>query len=150
MTNREKALAYAAEQHDAFLETLNDLVRIPSISTDPDHAVDMQKTAEWIARRLKTIGINNVTIYPTAGHPIVYGDYILPGSDKPTVLVYGHYDVQPVEPLDLWKTEPFEPTIKGENLYARGASDMKGQVIASLNAIEAVLNPANPRSTSNS
>lgn len=135
----DAALRYAEVNRDRFLEDLKTLVRIPSISTDPDARQDMIHTAEWIANHLRQIGMTHVAVYPTDGHPVVYGENLHAGSGKSTVLIYGHYDVQPAEPLGLWNTPPFEPTQVGENLYGRGASDMKGQVIASLSAIESLL-----------
>ncbi len=135
---RQAALEYARQHKAEFLETLNELVAIPSISTDPEQKADMLQAADWIAARLRLLGIENVAVMPTEGHPVVYGEWLgAPG--KPTMLVYGHYDVQPVDPLELWNTGPFEPTVVGENLFARGTSDMKGQVMASLYAIEAAV-----------
>ncbi len=140
MTNlSEKAVQYAHEHQEHFLNNLKELVSIPSISTSPEHKADMQKTAQWLAEHLRQLGLEHVQIFPTAGHPVVYADWLKAGSDRPTILIYGHYDVQPVEPLELWKSEPFAPTQRGENLYARGASDMKGQVVATLSAVEAVM-----------
>jgi acetylornithine deacetylase/succinyl-diaminopimelate desuccinylase-like protein len=136
---RMAALQYAQEHREAFLEDLKTFVRIPSISTDPESKLEMQRAAEWVADELRTLGMEHVDIYPTKGHPVVYGDLLKAGPDKPTVLLYGHYDVQPAEPLELWESPPFEPEQRGENLYGRGASDMKGQVIASMKAIEALV-----------
>ena len=133
-----QAIAYAHSNREQFLENLKNLVAIPSVSTNPENVTDMQRAAETIAGKLREIGIENVRVYPTGGHPVVYADWLhLPGA--PTVLIYGHYDVQPSEPDDLWHTAPFEPTQRGENLYGRGASDMKGQVIAALSAIESIM-----------
>lgn len=136
---RSSAIQFAHENQNRFLEDLKTVLRIPSISTNPENKSDVQRTAEWLAGQLRKYGLENVTIFPTPGNPVVYGEFLKAGKNAPTVLVYGHYDVQPVEPLDLWKSEPFEPTQLGENLYARGASDMKGQVVASLKAIESVV-----------
>ncbi len=134
---RQTALDYAHQHKTDFLQTLQELVALPSVSTDEQHNLDMQRTAEWVATHLKQLGIVNVRIMPTEGHPVVYGEWSeLP--DKPVVLIYGHYDVQPVDPIELWRTGPFTPTIVGENLYGRGVSDMKGQVMATLNALEAI------------
>lgn len=138
MTNLQ-ALSYAHENQERFLDELKALVAIPSISTDPLAAADMQQAAVWVADRLRAAGIDRVEIFPTAKHPIVYGEHLQAGAAKPTVLIYGHYDVQPAEPLDEWGSPPFEPTQRGENLFGRGASDMKGQVIASIAAVEALL-----------
>jgi len=114
-------------------------VRIPSISTDDERKPDMQRAAEWMAAQLRGLGMDKVQIIPTGKHPVVFGEWLGAGKAAPTVLVYGHYDVQPVDPLDLWNTDPFEPTRQGDNLFARGASDMKGQVVASFKAIEAIV-----------
>jgi len=138
MTNQlNPALSYAQEHKDQILDELIEFVSIPSVSTDPEKKTEMQRAAQWVANQLHNLGFENVKILPTARHPVVYGESLKAGSDKPTVLIYGHYDVQPAEPLELWGTPPFEPTQRGENLYGRGASDMKGQVIASLKAVEA-------------
>jgi acetylornithine deacetylase/succinyl-diaminopimelate desuccinylase-like protein len=116
---------------------LKDFLRIPSISTLPDHAPDVQKAAAFVAASLKTAGMENVEIIPTAGHPLVYADWLhAPG--KPTVLCYGHYDVQPVDPIDEWHTPPFEPTERNGNLYARGSADDKGQMYMHIKAVEAL------------
>jgi len=135
---RAKAIEYAHQNRETFLHHLEELVSIPSVSTSPEHKPDMQRTAEWIAGVLRRIGMVNVQVMPTTGHPVVFGECLEAGKNAPTVLIYGHYDVQPVEPLELWKSGPFQPTIRGENLYGRGASDMKGQVMACLSAVEAV------------
>ena len=138
MTNQlTAALSYAQEHKDQILDELIEFVRIPSVSTDPKKKTEMQRAAQWVANQMHSLGFENVKILPTARHPVVYGESLKAGSDKPTVLIYGHYDVQPAEPLELWGTPPFEPTQHGENLYGRGASDMKGQVVASLKAVEA-------------
>ncbi len=138
MTNQlTAALSYAQEHKDQILDELIEFVRIPSVSTDPKKKTEMQRAAQWVANHLLSLGFENVKILPTARHPVVYGESLKAGSDKPTVLIYGHYDVQPAEPLELWGIPPFEPTKHGENLYGRGASDMKGQVVASLKAVEA-------------
>jgi acetylornithine deacetylase/succinyl-diaminopimelate desuccinylase-like protein len=137
---RTAALQYAQEKRASFLEDLKSFVRIPSISTILVSNSEMQNAAEWVAQELRKLGMNHVEIYPTDGHPVVYGELLNAGPEKPTVLLYGHYDVQPPEPLELWQSPPFEPEQRGENLYGRGASDMKGQVIASMKAIEALVN----------
>jgi acetylornithine deacetylase/succinyl-diaminopimelate desuccinylase-like protein len=133
----EAALSYAQENRQRFLNELIEFVSIPSISTDPTALPAMQQAAEWVAAKLRSLGFKQVQVLPTAGHPVVYGELLSAGSDKPTVLVYGHYDVQPVEPLELWDSPPFEPQVRGDNLFGRGASDMKGQVTVSLQAAEA-------------
>jgi acetylornithine deacetylase/succinyl-diaminopimelate desuccinylase-like protein len=139
------ALAYLEENHQRFQNELIELLRIPSISHDPAYKADMDRAAGWLADKLRTMGVNQVEIMPTAGHPVVYGEWLAArgGSSAPTVLVYGHYDVQSPEPLEDWKSQPFEPDIRGENLYARGASDMKGQTLASVNAVEALIKTEN-------
>jgi len=137
--NLKNALEYAHSNEKRFLDELIALCKIPSISTDADAKPAMQETAAWVADKLRAIGIENVKIMPTAGHPVVYGDYLKAGPDATTVLVYGHYDVQPADPLELWDTPPFEPTLKDGKLYARGASDMKGQTLAGIFAVEAIL-----------
>ncbi|HET9589338.1 MAG TPA: dipeptidase, partial [Anaerolineales bacterium] len=124
---------------ERFLQELIEILKIPSISTDAEYSHEMRRAAEWVADHLKGLGIENVEVMPTdGGHPIVYGDYLkAPGA--PTVLVYGHYDVQPADPLELWETGPFEPEVRGDRLYGRGSSDMKGQVLATFKAIESVM-----------
>jgi len=138
MTRTPNALAFARANRERYLNELAEFLAIPSISTLPENKPDMQRAADWVARQLNNIGFNHVAILPTAGHPVVYGESLnAPG--KPTVLVYGHYDVQPVDPLNEWVSAPFEPTVRGDNIYARGASDMKAQVQATLKALEALL-----------
>jgi len=132
------ALAYAQDNRARFLEELKAFVRIPSVSTDPAAKPEMQRAAQWVADQLRSLGLQNVAIYPTAGHPVVYAESLSAGPHKSTALIYGHYDVQPAEPLELWHSPAFEPTQRGENLYGRGASDMKGQVMTSLKAVEAL------------
>jgi acetylornithine deacetylase/succinyl-diaminopimelate desuccinylase-like protein len=133
------ALTYLEENRDRFLHELIELVRIPSISIEPEHDQDIKRAASWLAEKLRVMGVENVEILPTAGHPVVYGDWLHGGDSVPTVLIYGHYDVQFPQPLEDWKSDPFEPEIRDGNLYGRGASDMKGQMLASLNAVEAIL-----------
>lgn len=136
MTNIESAIHHVRSHQDTVLQELKDFVAIPSISTLAENKPDIQRAAEYVAKILKSMGMDNVAIMPTAGHPVVYGEY-LKAPGKPTVLVYGHYDVQPVDPLNEWVSKPFEPTVRSENLYGRGASDMKGQDIAFLAALAA-------------
>ena len=126
-------------QHEArFLEELKEFIRIPSISTLPEHEGDVRKAAQFVADSLKQAGLENIEIIPTAKHPLVYAEWLhAPG--KPTVLCYGHYDVQPPDPLEEWHTPPFEPTIRDGNLYARGAVDDKGQMHMHVKAIEALM-----------
>jgi acetylornithine deacetylase/succinyl-diaminopimelate desuccinylase-like protein len=140
MTNPQTALDYAKQNRERFLNDLRELVAIPSISTDSESKPDLLRAATWVADHLKKLGMENVEVMPTpnGGHPVVYADHIR-DQDAKTVLVYGHYDVQPPDPLDLWETGPFEPEVRGDLLYARGASDMKGQVLATFHAIESVM-----------
>jgi len=134
----QSVLAYADDHQPQFLDELKTFLGIPSISTLPDRAGDVQRTAEWLADHMRSIGLEHVQVVPTAGHPVVLADWLhAPG--RPTVLVYGHYDVQPVDPLELWESDPFRPEVRDENLYARGASDDKGPFFAHLKAVEAYL-----------
>jgi acetylornithine deacetylase/succinyl-diaminopimelate desuccinylase-like protein len=129
---------YIQANSGRFLEELKDFLRIPSISTDPDHTADMARAAQWVADKLRAAGLENVEIIPTAKHPLVYADWLhAPG--KPTVLCYGHYDVQPPDPLEEWVSPPFEPTVRGGNLYARGSADDKGQMYMHVKAVETLL-----------
>jgi acetylornithine deacetylase/succinyl-diaminopimelate desuccinylase-like protein len=139
------ALQYLDDHHARFQNELIELLRIPSISHDPEYKAEMDRAAQWLADKLRAMGINNVEILPTAGHSVVYGEWLAArsGDSAPTVLVYGHYDVQSPEPLEDWKSQPFEPDIRNENLYARGASDMKGQTLAAVNAVEAIIKTEN-------
>lgn len=131
-----KAWKEYQEQHqERFLNELLDLLRIPSVSAKSEHKPDMQACAEAVKAKLEEAGADKVTIYPTKGHPIVYGEKIS-NPDWPTVLVYGHYDVQPAEPLELWKSSPFEPDIREGKIYARGACDDKGQFYMHVKALE--------------
>lgn len=130
--------AYFESRREEHLNELSEWLRIPSISALSAHKPDIQAAAEWLSKTLNRAGLEHVTIHPTGGHPVVYADYLhAPG--KPTLLVYGHYDVQPVDPLNLWTTPPFEPNIRDGKLYARGATDDKGQVFLHIKALEAVL-----------
>jgi acetylornithine deacetylase/succinyl-diaminopimelate desuccinylase-like protein len=135
LDSREKALQYARKNQGKFLSAFKEILAIPSISTDPAHSEDIICAAEWVQGQLCELGMKNVQIFPTNKHPIVYGEG-LGVIGAPTVLIYGHYDVQPADPLDLWKTLPFDPTVSGEEIYGRGASDMKGQIMLMLNAVE--------------
>ena len=131
------ALDYARENQQRFLNELKDLLRIPSISTLPEHKNDVRKAADFVASELKRIGFENVEVIPTQGHPLVYADW-LHAAGKPTALCYAHYDVQPAEPLDEWKSPPFEPTERNNNIYARGAVDDKGQLWMQVKAYESL------------
>ena len=137
MSHLAKLDAYFAQHRDTHLKELNDFLRIPSISSLSEHKQDMQVAASWLAAAMKRINLENISIDETGGHPVVYADWLhAPG--KPTILFYGHYDVQPVDPLNLWETPPFEPTVRDNKLFARGSSDDKGQVFMHLKAIEAL------------
>ncbi|HEY3382799.1 MAG TPA: dipeptidase [Vicinamibacterales bacterium] len=123
---------------DRYLAELTDFIAIPSVSSSPEHGADMRRCAEWTADQLRTAGLQNVRVIDTPGHPVVYADWLnAPGA--PTVLFYGHYDVQPVDPLDLWQSPPFQATIRDNELFARGASDDKGQLFIHIKALEAYL-----------
>lgn len=130
---------YFREHHTQYLDELMDFLRIPSVSSLPEHADDIRKAAEWVAARMKTAGIRGVSILPTGGHPVVVGEWKHAG-DKPTILIYGHFDTQPADPPDAWDQPPFEPVIKDECIFARGASDDKGNMLIPILAVEALLN----------
>ncbi|MFD1631963.1 dipeptidase [Pseudopedobacter beijingensis] len=129
---------YIEENKTRFLDELIELLKYPSVSADPVHENDVLATAEFVAQKLKDAGADKVEVCPTAGYPIVYGEKIIDPA-LPTVLVYGHYDVQPADPLELWKTPPFEPTIKDGKIYARGACDDKGQFYMHVKAFELMM-----------
>lgn len=128
---------YLTQNKDRFLSELFDLLRIPSVSADSKHAVDVRKAAVFLLEKLKAAGVDQVELCETAGHPIVFGEKII-NPALPTVLVYGHYDVQPPDPLNLWTSPPFEPVIKDDKIYARGSCDDKGQVYMHVKAFEAM------------
>jgi acetylornithine deacetylase/succinyl-diaminopimelate desuccinylase-like protein len=136
---RVAALDHARSQRGRYLEELRTLLSIPSISTLPAHAGDIVRAAEWLADDLRRMGLDGVQIIPTAGNPVVYGKWSGAGADAQTALIYGHYDVQPADPLELWLSPPFEPEIRDGILYARGASDNKGQFFAHMKAAESLL-----------
>jgi acetylornithine deacetylase/succinyl-diaminopimelate desuccinylase-like protein len=128
--------------HNTRQQQLDDLfawLRIPSISTLPEHQEDVRLAADWLGNHLAEIGLDHVEVIETERHPIIYADWLHAGATAPTVLIYGHYDVQPVDPVGKWETPPFEPTLKEDNLYARGASDDKGQTFIHITAVEALL-----------
>jgi acetylornithine deacetylase/succinyl-diaminopimelate desuccinylase-like protein len=129
--------AFVHENESRLLDELKTFLRIPSVSTLPEHKPDVERAAAFVAEALTGAGMENVEIIPTAGHALVYGEWLhAPG--KPTVLLYGHYDVQPPDPLELWNTPPFEPTVRDGNIYARGAADDKGQFYMHIKAVEAL------------
>ena len=129
---------YLAENQARFQDELLDFLHIPSISSLPENAAAVQKAAEWVAGRMKTAGIEAVRVLPTGGHPVVYGEW-LHAPDRPTVLIYGHFDTQPVDPLALWSHPPFEPVVEDGRVYARGAADDKGNMLVPILATEALL-----------
>lgn len=125
------------EKHrDAHVRELLTLVTMPSVSTDPERAGDVRATAVWVAERLRTAGVPEVNIVESAGHPAVVGRWRA-HDDQPTILIYGHYDVQPAEPLELWNTPPFEPAVDGDVIVGRGTSDMKGNLLTAIQGVEA-------------
>ncbi len=130
--------AFLDDRRDARLESYKEFLRIPSISALPEHAADCRTAADWIAADLRAMGIENVEVAETDGHPIVYGEW-LHADGAPTVIVYCHYDVQPVDPLELWDSPPFEPAVVGDRILARGSADDKGQLHLHLRATEAIL-----------
>ncbi|MFN5378507.1 MAG: dipeptidase [Ignavibacteria bacterium] len=129
---------YLEQNASLYEQQLTEFLSIASVSTDPACADDVKNCATWLADHLTGIGLPTVTIYPTPGHPIVYAEDLSAGESAPTVLLYGHYDVQPVDPLNLWTNPPFEPVIRDGKIYARGATDDKGQVFLHVKAIEAI------------
>jgi acetylornithine deacetylase/succinyl-diaminopimelate desuccinylase-like protein len=129
---------YVAQNKQRFLDELFELLRFPSVSADPAYKTEVLKTADFVAQKLTDAGADKVEVCPTAGYPIVYGEKIIDPA-KPTVLVYGHYDVQPADPLELWHTPPFEPTLRDEKIYARGACDDKGQFYMHVKAFELMM-----------
>src|SRR4051812_5572591 len=129
---------YLSQNKQRFLDELLDLLRIPSVSADSKYKSDVARCADAVKESLQKAGCDTVEICPTPGHPIVYGEKMIDPS-KPTVLVYGHYDVQPADPLELWHSGPFEPVIKDEKIYARGACDDKGQMFMHVKALEVMV-----------
>ena len=135
----DAARTYSRAQGDTFLKQLYAMLRIPSLSGDPAHAGDVRAMAEWLAAHMQGLGLAKVAVMETAGHPVVYGEWLGAGPDKPTVLVYGHYDVVPAALEDGWDTNPFEPVVKDGRIYARGATDDKGQLFIHVKALESYL-----------
>ncbi len=134
-----EALQYAEAHRDQFLSEMKEFLSIPSISAVTEHQPDLQRAAEWLANHFTSIGMHHAKVHQTDGHPIVTADWLEAGTDKPTVLIYGHYDVQPVEPLELWRTPPFTPDVRSNYIYARGAADDKGQIFVHAKVIESYL-----------
>lgn len=135
----QNAIDYLHETQDKMMEDYKELLRFPSISADPAYADDVKACADWIVGQLEAMGFDNCEAIATAGLPVVYGEWLKAGADKPTILVYAHYDVQPVDPLPLWLSEPFEGVIRDGNMVARGASDNKAGVWGNLKTFEALL-----------
>ncbi len=132
----KEVVDYIENNRGRYVDELKEFLRIPSISTLPENKPDMQTAAQFVATKLKDAGLNKIEIFQTEGHPLVYGEWLgAPG--KPTVLIYGHYDVQPVDPIELWSSSPFDPTIVGDNIFARGATDDKGQMYMHIKSVEA-------------
>jgi acetylornithine deacetylase/succinyl-diaminopimelate desuccinylase-like protein len=136
------ALTYARAQCKKFLEELKEFIRFASVSAQPQHADDTAKCAVWLANHLHGVGLEQVQVSPTPRHPIVHAEWRHAPPGTPTVLIYGHYDVQPAEPLDEWRSPPFEPIVRGDDIYGRGADDNKGQMLAHVKAIESILKTA--------
>ena len=135
----EKARKYSRAHGERFRHELHEFLRFPSLSGDPAHAGDVKRTAEWLAANLHAMGVESARVMPTAGHPVVYGEWMGAGPGKPTVLVYGHYDVVPAAMEDGWHAPPFEPVEKDGKIYARGATDDKGQLFIHVKALESYL-----------
>src|SRR5215472_5868212 len=135
----EKASKYSRDHEERFRHELHELLRIPSLSGDPARAGDVKRAAEWLASHLHTMGLDSAKVMPTAGHPVVYAEWMGAGKDKPTVLIYGHYDVVPAALEDGWDHPPFEPVEKDGKIYARGATDDKGQLFIHVKALESYL-----------
>ena len=138
----DAAREYSRAHAERFRQELHEMLRIPSLSADPAHAGDVRRMAEWLAEHMQGLGLEKVAVMETAGHPVVYGEYSGAGPDKPTVLVYGHYDVVPALMEDGWHTDPFEPVEKDGKIYARGATDDKGQLYIHVKALESYLETA--------
>ncbi len=138
MSSAESIQAHIDAHRDEWLEEVNDFLRIPSVSTDPERSDKVAEAADWLAEKLRSAGCQEVEIWPTPGHPVVYGAWRGAG-DAPTLLVYGHYDVQPEEPVELWDTPPFEPVVRDGKLFARGSADDKGQLYIHVKALQAWL-----------
>lgn len=134
----QKATAFSKQHLSEFIDLLNEFLEIKTISSDSQYKPEMKRGAEWLANQLTSLGSEDTRILQTTKNPVVYGHIKQAGDNKPTILIYGHFDVQPPDPLDEWDNEPFNPTIKDNILYARGSSDMKGQVMVSLSAIRSI------------
>ena len=130
---------YLEDHQSRFVEELVDFVRIPSVSAKDEHFDDVVRAGQWVVQRLTQASIENVRMMETETHPVVYGDWLHAGSDKPTVLIYGHFDVQPAKPFELWDSPPFEPVVVDDTVRGRGASDDKGGMLIPILAAEALL-----------
>ncbi|MDV6376190.1 dipeptidase [Deinococcus arenicola] len=139
MSGLNDVLARLDERVKASLSELIEFASIPSVSAQPDHRPDMERAAAWLSERLQHAGLKTVELWPTAGHTAVYAEYLDAGEGAPTLLVYGHYDVQPPDPLEKWHTPPFTPTVKGERVYGRGVSDDKGPLLLTVQVVDAYL-----------
>jgi acetylornithine deacetylase/succinyl-diaminopimelate desuccinylase-like protein len=139
-----QAIAHARGAQETRLGRLIEWLRIPSISMEPQYAPEMERAARWLRDHLLRSGLAQAELIATSGQPIVYAEWLGAGSERPTILIYGHYDVQPADPIEAWRTPPFEPTVVGDNLYARGASDDKGQTFALVCAVESWLAAGGP------
>lgn len=137
-TQTQQAIDHAHQNQAVYLEGFKELLKIPSVSTDPKHKGDIEHCADWIIAEMERIGFKECRKIPTDGHPVVYGEWLEAGDDKPTALVYAHYDVQPIDPLNLWESAPFEPTERDSKLYARGTIDDKAGVWVNLKAFESI------------
>src|SRR6266849_2344727 len=134
----DKVIDFINVNREKYIDELKALLAIPSISALPEHAADVKRCADWCSDEMQRIGLQSVRLIDTPGNPVVYGEWLgAPGT--PTILFYGHYDVQPVDPLDLWESPPFEATVRDGELYARGAADDKGQVFMHFKAVEAYM-----------
>ncbi|MEO8395623.1 MAG: M20/M25/M40 family metallo-hydrolase [Chloroflexota bacterium] len=138
MTSAQPAIDHAHAHHEPYMARYLELLRIPSISADPSFEAEVDRCADWVRDEMERVGFKNCVKMPTAGHPVLYGEWLEAGADQPTVLIYAHYDVQPVDPLNLWTTPPFEPSFRDGKLYARGAIDDKAGVFANLKALESI------------
>ncbi|MDP1577113.1 MAG: M20/M25/M40 family metallo-hydrolase, partial [Cypionkella sp.] len=130
---------YLDSEQARFVQELLAFVRIRSVSAKPENIPDVVRAAEWVAQRLTAAGVEAAEVLPTDGHPVVCGHWLHAGGDKPTILIYGHFDVQPPEPLEAWDSPPFQPTIRNGRIYGRGSADNKGQFFAHFKAIESIL-----------
>jgi len=142
MPDIELVIEYTRRNQDRYVSELKEYLSIPSISTLPEHKADVERAAQWVATQLRQMGFERVDAIPTEGHPMVVGEWLKAKEASPTALIYGHYDVQPVDPLGEWKTPPFSPSVRGDEIFARGAADMKGGGEAVLKAMEAWIRSA--------